>query len=600
MRHTIEYGMAALLLVTGAAASAKPNPARRMNVVLIVCDDLNDYVGHMGGHAQAKTPHMDKLAGSGVSFSRCYSNNPLCAPSRPSFMCGLHPHTSGHFIGKDWHKNEVPGNSRTLSEHLRANGYRTVGSGKVMHHGLPELWDEYAHKADYGPFAFDGKSRVAHPDVPHPFRTIGQTDGSYASLDNVPYADDDDPQSGWISGKWGHVEPLRYNTPDDRDPTPDERNAVWAADRIRQFAKEDSDTPFFLAVGFVRPHTPLHVPQKYFDMYPLESLELPVMKLDDADDTHFKDFYHERSRGPWLYRELVASYPDRETALKTFTQAYLACVTAVDDCIGRVVDALDNSRLKDNTIVVLTSDHGWQMGQKDYLFKWALWEDVCRVPFIVRARGVTVPGGIAGHPVSLIDLYPTLVDLCGLAGDTRKDDRGKPLDGHSLRPFLEDPESGEWDGPDGALTTVFAGEWAGWGADRQHYSIRTERWRYIVYNNGKEELYDHTSDPHEWTNLAASPEHAETKQSLVRQMLDMRGLDALPPPVRRTETGQWFAKLDNNRDGKVTRDEWFAWGRESTKKKGVPFIEEQQLKNFNRWGGDDGTITPEELEKAMK
>jgi iduronate 2-sulfatase len=205
-------------------------------------------------------------------------------------------------------------------------------------------------------------------------------------------------------------------------------------------------------------------------------------------------------------------------------------VAAVDDCIGQVVDAIDNSPFKDNTIIVLTSDHGWQMGQKDYLFKHSPWEESCRVPFVVRAPGIAKAGGVAEHPVSLIDLFPTLIDLCGIEGDTRKNNQGASLSGHSVRPFLENPRTRTWDGPNGALSMIYVGAskktYSPEEKNRlanQHWSYRTERWRYIHYNDGAEELYDHESDSREWTNLADSLEHKAIKEKLRREMGDLIG-----------------------------------------------------------------------------
>jgi iduronate 2-sulfatase len=498
-----------------AAASERPN------VVLIVCDDLNDYVTGFDGHPQAMTPNMAKLASTGVAFKRAYSNNPVCAPSRSSFLTGIYAHTSGNLFWGKWFENPVLKNSKTIMEHFRDNGYHVTGSGKLMHHFKRDVWSEFKHKADYGPVVYDGEKRVAHPSVPKPFGNIGAIDGSYATLEDLPYADDDNPESGWIYGEWG-----KEVTPFDpaKDPTPDERNAAWAAGRIRQFEEEGSDQPFFLAVGFIRPHTPLHVSKKYYDMFPQDELELPVIKENDADDTHYRDIFDPSMKGLRYYRELMKSYPSKEAGLKAFTQAYLACVTAVDDCIGQVIGAVDNSPLKENTIIIVTSDHGWNMGEKDYIFKNSPWEESCRIPFIIRAPGVAEPGGVAGQPISLIDLYPTLVDLCGLEGDTRKNNKGAELSGHSIRPFLEDPASGEWNGPDAALSMIWAGLKGKdqWNPDMQHWSLRTERWRYVRYNTGDEELYDHSIDPYEWNNLAGEADMKSIKKQLYRKMLEMR------------------------------------------------------------------------------
>jgi iduronate 2-sulfatase len=184
---------------------------------------------------------------------------------------------------------------------------------------------------------------------------------------------------------------------------------------------------------------------------------------------------------------------------------------------------VNKSPFKDNTIIVVTSDHGWNMGEKDYLFKNSLWEESTRVPLIIRAPGVAEPGGIAEHPVSLIDIYPTLVDLCGLQGDTRKNNKGAKLDGYSLRPFLIEPKSMTWDGPDAALTMIYAGNKTGNDPTKQHWSVRIRRWRYILYNNGSEELYDHDADPYEWINLCGDSRYGKVKADLKARLFRMTG-----------------------------------------------------------------------------
>lgn len=517
--------VAALLAAFPAQGSEN---TRRPNVVLIVCDDLNDYVSGYGGHPQASTPAIARLAESGVTFSHAYSNNPVCAPSRASFLTGIYPHVSGNLFFGKWFENPVLANSRTLMQHFRANGYHVAGSGKLMHHLKEDVWSEYKHKADYGPFAYDGENRVAHPSVPAPFADIGPVDGSFAMLEDIPFADDGDPRSGWIYGGWGkQVKPFNPVT----DLTPDERNAEWAAQRIQRFAAEGGDQPFFLAVGFIRPHTPLHVAKRYYDQFPLDTLQLPVIQPGDAGDTFYSKVSAADQKGSRLFSSLAASYATADEGLKAFTQAYLASVAAVDDCISKVVAAVDAGPLRDNTIIIVTSDHGWNMGQKDYLFKNAPWEESCRVPLVIRAPGVARSGAISANPVSLIDLYPTLVDLCSLQGDTRKNDHGAPLSGTSLRPLLEDPAVAKWDGPPAALTMVFAGVEGDdrWNPDVQHWSLRTARWRYIRYNTGDEELYDHDADPHEWNNLAGQEEMRPVKERLKAVMNQMRAAPGAEP-----------------------------------------------------------------------
>jgi len=508
---------------------------KRPNVVLIICDDLNDYVSGMGGHPQARTPHIERFASSAVSFNHAYSNNPVCAPSRASFLTGIYPHTSRNLFWDKWYENPVLKNSKTMMEYFKENGYLVVGSGKIMHHHRGEDWDHFGHKADYGPFVFDGENRVAHPSVPEPFNSIGVVDGSFAPLSDVPFAADDDESSGWITGRWNKVEKYRYVNAENRDPTPDERNADWATEKIKVLGSSDSEQPFFLGVGFIRPHTPLHVPQRYFDMYPEESVEVPVIKTGDAEDTHFADLFTENQKGLRYYRLLKKSFQDDEAGLRAFTQAYLASVAAVDDCVGQVIEAVNNSPASDNTIVIVTSDHGWNMGEKDYLFKNSLWEESCRIPFIVRAPGVSTPGKIADRPISLIDLYPSLVYLCGLEGDTRKNQQGAPLDGHSVRSLLEAPAAGRWEGPEAALTMVHADEDAVVELTPeqyvdpacQHWSVRTRKYRYIIYNNGLEEFYDHDNDPFEWYNLAGDDRYTEVKTRHRDILTEMTGLSKI-------------------------------------------------------------------------
>lgn len=521
-----------LLLLPFSFAAVAEKPTREIrskpNVVLIVCDDLNDYITGIpdqAGHPQARTPNVEKLAKSGVAFRRAYSNNPVCAPSRNSFMTGTYGHKWAG--GNNWPNRMKWGtepikNCKSIPEYFRDNGYHAVGSGKLFHYTEKEGWSKFKNEPDYGPFAFDGKNNVAHSDVPEPFASIGSVDGSFGPLETLGYINDGNPETGWVGKQpWSwkknnKQKRLNFSNKGKRSLTPDEANAKWAAETIRNHAP--SDKPLFLGVGFIRPHTPMHVAKEYFDRFPMDELELPPIQPGDNADTHLKEYAtkHKDEKGHRYFKMLVESYNgDTEMAIKSFTQAYLACVAAVDECIGEVVRAVDESPLRDNTIIVLMSDHGWQMGQKDFLFKASPWEEATRIPFIVRAPGVTKAGGIAEHPVSLIDLYPTLIDLCGLEGDTRKSAIGLPLDGFSVRPFLENPKSMTWDGPDGALSTLKG----------EHWTYRTRRWRYIRYQNGEEELYDHDNDPHEWTNLADNPEFARQKNALYKQLKKQTGLE---------------------------------------------------------------------------
>ena len=512
----------------GCEKTAKSPP----NIVLIMVDDLNDSPEIFNGHPQTKTPNIKKLASSGVSFLKAYSNNPICGPSRSSLISGVYPHNSSNFWQQSWLQNEVLSNTKTIMEKFKENGYNVIGSGKILHHNKKEIWSEFEYNTDFGPVAYKGqhekgKKGISHPDVPKPYRTVrkvgccnmngGQIDGSFGPLKNVSELKVDNEQLSWAYGGSRGYKEFKYNSEEDRDLTPDEINAQWAEDRLKKLAKSNDDKPFFLAVGFVRPHTPLIAPKKYFDMYPLEDIQLANILENDKDDTffHLEDQFEtkdRRTRSIESYINLVKSYKDPKEGLKRFTQAYLACVSAVDDNIGQVMKVIDNSKLKDNTIVVLVSDHGWTMGEKDHVYKNSLWEESTRIPMTIRAPGVSKPNSKVEHPVSLIDIYPTLLDLAGLDNKTVKNQKGKPLDGHSLKPFLENPNTEEWNGPKGALSVVYSSDKNKNNTANHHYSLRTKDWRYIIYDSGNEELYNNSSDPKEWNNLLYNKTHPKRSE----------------------------------------------------------------------------------------
>ena len=448
------------------------------NILLIMIDDLNDYNEDLMGHPQVISPNIKDFAKTAVSFKNAYSNDPMCGPSRSSMLLGVYPHNSSNFWQKSWLQNEVLSNTKTIMEKFKENDYNVIGSGKILHHNKNDLWSEFEHQADYSPIAYlgeweRGKKGIAHPSVPKPYRTIkeldglnmagGAIDGSYGPLINLDSIEIDGKQVRWAYGPSRQGKTFNYIDEDNRDLTPDEINANWAEKRLLELASSDNDNPFFLAVGFLRPHTPLIVPQKYFDMYPLENIQLANILENDKEDTYLHTVSQFETPGRSvrsieMYKNLVSSYYDDEEGLKRFTQAYLACVTAVDDNIGQVLRAVNNSSLKDNTIVVIVSDHGWTMGEKEHVYKNSLWEESTRVPMLIRAPGKSKPNSKVYHPVSLIDVYPTLLDLAGLDNETIKNEKGKSLDGFSLKPFLNNPELKDWEGPDAALSVVYTSD----------------------------------------------------------------------------------------------------------------------------------------------
>jgi len=496
------------------------------NVLMIIIDDLNDYQGCFGGHPQATTPNIDRLANEGVRFVNAHTNIGLCNPSRNSLFTGVYPHQSRNFGLDKITTQKLFKNNKTIMERFSENGYYVMGSGKLLHSNQLKLWDEWGVNINnYGPFAYDGDNQVGHPSVPQPFRSIGDIDGSYAPMSDVPVFPENEVKGehpGWTySGRDDKI--FHYTDATNRDLLPDEMHAQWAAKRIKEMDSEGMDQPFFMGIGFVRPHTPLYAPKRFFDMFPIDDIQLPEIKNGDVDDTHYKDnypvertkddkWYTNTSKGQMYSKLLTESYGgDEEAGLKHFLQAYLACVAFADEQVGVILDALDKSSFNENTIVVLTSDHGWQMGQKQYLFKNSPWENSTRIPMIIKAPGAKEKSKVM-QSVSLIDIYPTLEDLCSLEGDNRKNKNGFQKGGFSLSPLVDNP-SQDWGGSEGALTAI-ATDVVNYELEAQTFSYRTEDFRYVIYPNGQEELYDLHEDPGEWKNVAEDINFHDNKERL--------------------------------------------------------------------------------------
>ncbi len=430
----------------GGAQGKKPN------VLFIAIDDLNDWVGCLGGHPDVKTPHLDRLAKRGVLFTRAYCAAPACNPSRAALMTGIRPATSGIYTNpQPWRKSEILKNAVTLPQHFMAAGYHALGSGKIYHGRFPDppSWHEY----------WPSKTRC-RPGDPVPAKR---------PVNGIPNARHFD---------WGPLD------------VPNEKMGDWqVADWVIKQLRQEHDKPFFLACGFFRPHLPWYVPRKYFDLYPVDKITLPNVKADDLDDV------------PPIGKRMARPKGDHAKVVKhkqwrKAVQGYLASISFVDDCVGRVIDAFDKGPHRDNTVIVLWSDHGWHLGEKLHWRKFALWEEATHNVLMCVAPGVTKPGGRCESPVGLIDIYPTLIELCGL--EPRKE-----LEGASLVPLLKDPAA-KRDRP--ALTTH----------GRRNHSIRSKRWRYIRYSDGTEELYDHQNDELEWNNLAKDAQYADVKRELAR------------------------------------------------------------------------------------
>ena len=480
-----------------------------------MCDDLNDYQGVFGGHPQAKTPNIDKLSENGVRFVNAQSNVPVCQPSRNSLFTGVYPHRSKDFKWTSKEKQSVLMHNKTIMQFFQENGYITLGTGKLMHGNSKQGWDKWGEPLtqNYGPFYFDGNKVMPNPSTPEPFSTIGPIDGSFGRLSSSGPCYGIKNEKGWIYG-W-NKKPLRYVNEDDRDLLPDELHAKWVEDQIKSLDAKDDKKPFFIGVGFVRPHTPMNAPDKYFDMFPLDSIKLADWIPEDTNDVFYKENFGQKVKGYKYYNMLLQSYNNnREKAIRSFLQAYLACVAFVDEQIGRVVAAVENSSFSKNTIIIFTSDHGWQMGEKNYLFKNSPWEESARIPMIWKVPGIKKSISV-DQPVSLIDIFPTLIDICNLKGNYKFNANGGNMGGYSMRPLIFD--EGKWEGPNGALTLV-GNNGYGKSADQQTYSYRTRKYRYIKYGNGKKELYNHKIDPFEWNNIIDEKKYDDETKGLENEM----------------------------------------------------------------------------------
>jgi arylsulfatase A-like enzyme len=495
--------------------------AERPNVLFIICDDLNDAVEGLGGHPQTKTPNITRIMSRGVTFLNNHCNAPVCAPSRDSLWSGLYPHTTGQYGFDHWKNNAVLRDTVMMQEHFRNHGYEVLGTGKLFHNSQedPTLYDRFGHAANFGPWPWDGRlpeTHKEHPDMSYLIDTNPEIrthwEQTFGPLSNVPnWAPDPEERVPGYTGWRLYNAPFCYIDDEQRDLMPDERSARWAASRLT----ERHTSPFFLAVGFNRPHTPLYAPQAYFDRFPLSEIELPPYKPDDLDDA--PPIVRELFDYAFARFELVREAGGVEL-WKRWIQAYLACVNFVDDQVGLVLDALEASDAADDTIIVFTGDNGYHMGEKNALFKGTLWEESTRVPLIISAPGVGPTGATCNSAVSLVHLYPTLIDLCGLPADPNAGGHGLPLDGTSLRPLLQDPQAGAWDGPPVALSAyqTKASVIARHGPEigEGQFTVRGDRWRYTRYGEGSEELFDHQDDPHEWENRAGDEDVGEAQAAM--------------------------------------------------------------------------------------
>ncbi len=443
--------VAAACLLMPLAVPPAPEPSERLNVLFVAVDDLRPELGCYG-HPKVRSPHIDRLAARGMRFDRAYCQFSVCNPSRASLLTGLRPDRTRVLDNNTFFRKVLP-DAVTLPERFRREGYFTARVGKIFH-GTADMED---------PRAWDSASYPSGTPAGRKGEGRNLTEGrvkwcSWLAAEG----DDEDQADGQIA-----------------------REAVAILEAKR-------DRPFFLAVGFHKPHDPFVAPRRYFEPYPLEALELPKEPAGRSPDLP-------HALGGW--KAEFDRWGDRERL--EFLRAYYACVTFMDAQLGKVLDALDRLGLRERTVVLLFGDHGYHLGDRGWWNKNTVFERSALSPLVVAAPGMKAAGRPCARLVEFVDFYPTLLELCGLAPQPG-------LDGKSFRPLLDDPDL-PW--KQEVFTQVWRGKFAG-------KSVRTEHWRYIEWDDGKRgrELYDHEADSGEWKNLADDPAHAATVAALSEKM----------------------------------------------------------------------------------
>ncbi|NND07358.1 MAG: sulfatase [Saprospiraceae bacterium] len=441
-----------LIILLGSSVHSHAQEPRP-NILFICVDDLNDWAGYLKGHPQSITPNLDQFAKEGITFTRAYCPAPACNPSRAAIMTGVRPSTSGVYINpQPWRKSPVLADAETLPQYFRRHGYKALGSGKVFHGRYPDpaSWNAYWPALD--------QQRPVDP------------------------APDDLPVNGIPNTRhfdWG---PMNVG----KEEMGDWQVADWVSSQLQQ----SHESPFFLACGFFRPHLPWYAPAEYFDRFPLDKIVLPKVMESDLDDIpqpgldmiNMKD------------HENVTRYKQWKKAV----QGYLVSIHFMDDCLGKVLEALRASDHAGNTIVVLWSDHGWNLGEKHHWRKFALWENTTRTNLIIKRPGSMRMGLQCDQPVNLLDVYPTLLSLAGLPPNDKNE-------GTDLTPLLDHPNM-QWLTP--SITTH----------GKDNHAVRLGNWRYIHYADASEELYNLKSDVHEWTNLADVEAYQDIKAQLKKHL----------------------------------------------------------------------------------
>lgn len=456
---------------------AQSKSAQKMNVLFIASDDLNNDLGGYG-HPLVKSPNLDRLARRGMRFDHAYTQYPLCSPSRSSLMTGRRPDSTGVYDLVTHFRAKLP-NVVTMPQMFRNNGYFAARVGKIYHYGVPgqigtsglddpPSWDKFVNPK--------GRDKAEE----HLLKNLTPKRGLGSSL-------------SWLKA----------------EGTDEEQTDGMVATETIKLLEENKDKPFFIAAGFYRPHCPFIAPKKYFDLYPLDKIRLPQEPVE-----HLKNV---PAPALWVKPPYWGlSEAERREAI----QAYYASITFMDAQVGRLLDALERLKLADNTIIVFWSDHGYMLTEHGQWMKQNLWEESARVPLLIAAPKAKAKGQATKRTVELLDIYPTLAELCGLTPPA-------DLEGRSVRALLDNPKA-QWNKAaytqvdrGGAPITEGAPSNAAAAQQPPKFtgrSVRTERWRYIEWDEGRKgvQLYDHSKDPHEYHNLANDPAYAKTIEELKR------------------------------------------------------------------------------------
>lgn len=434
---------------------------KQPNVLFIAVDDMNDWTTLFDEDYPIQTPNIEKLAERGAFFSHAYSSSPACNPSRASVMTSTRPHKTGIYGNlSDWRK--TLSDKKTIQQYFMDHGYYVVGSGKIFHHSLDHAMHDNS--------SFD-EFLLMKLNKPYP----------PSKKNNLEWY-------GSINTDWGAW-------PEQIEQTKDYKTVQYAT----QFLQREHNKPFFLNVGIYKPHSPFFAPKEFFEPYPINSIEVP--KTEDEDWERTSGAKHLLKPVEWFWAGMEKAVEEDPNIYREYVQAYQAASTFSDKMIGKVIDALDNSPYRDNTIIVLWSDHGFHIGEKQHFEKFALWEKTTHVPLIFVAPDQIKPGIVIDTPVDLTAIFPTLVELAGIENyRPRRFSILDDLDGKSLMPLFSNPNA---DFPP-ALMTYMKG----------NHAIRKDNWRYIQYQDGSKELYDLSEDPNEWNNLADDERFQEVIEEL--------------------------------------------------------------------------------------